>query len=237
MRSEENVRWRMGGGKGNATFNTFWSTQLKNCAIKALHEIKISTAPKWTKENWIRKCAWVCWMADVVVFMSLQFTMPPLESAGGERSEKCGIKVIHVMLTFFDCAQKYPQPKRHVIEQKWMLKEENSAWETEKPSKQNTKNSELPTIHSRARRPTKCGHFWKEQNIFSVNLSGIESRWCEKQHVIRTIKHQKIMDNDCILFILFSNIKCCRPSIRRADGRAGTWRQEANIKFFQVNKI
>ena len=79
-------------------------------------------------------------MADVVVFMSLQFTMPPLELVKGESKwlEKCGIKVIHVMFRYFLSVYKNKlelDRKRHVIEQK-LREKKNSAQKKEKLAKQ-----------------------------------------------------------------------------------------------------
>lgn len=82
-------------------------------------------------------------MADVVVFMSLQFTMPPLELVKGESKwlEKCGIKVIHVMFRYFLSVYKNKlDRKRQVIEQK-LWEKKNSAQKKEKLAKQNIKET------------------------------------------------------------------------------------------------
>lgn len=109
----------------DVTFNTFWSTQLKNCAIKALHKIKISA--KWTtkatRTEQNERAQNV--LGHAVVFMCV-YNWESHLNLGREGVEECGIKAIHVILTFFFdflCKNKLDR-NRHVIEQK--------LWKTEK---------------------------------------------------------------------------------------------------------
>lgn len=103
------------------TFNTFWSTQLKNCAIKALHKIKISAESE--RREWNEN-----WMAKMCLGMLLCLCVQRIEkatSSSGEGVEECGIKAIHVILTFLDFVYKNKLDRnRQVIEQK--------LWKTEK---------------------------------------------------------------------------------------------------------